>query len=53
LKEIVDLLKKISDTINENPSSAEKELYSAKCQRILTGNEKKKTVSKTRIMRRR
>jgi hypothetical protein len=43
----VNLLKKKSNKINENPSSAEKELYSAICQRISAGNEKKKTFGKT------
>jgi hypothetical protein len=43
----VNSLKKVSDTINENPSSAKKELYSAICQRLLAGNEKKKTVGIT------
>jgi hypothetical protein len=43
---MVNLLKK-NDKINENPSSAEKELYSAICQRILAGNDEKKTVGKT------
>jgi hypothetical protein len=41
------LLEKKSNTINENPTPAEKKLYSAICQRILAGNEKKKTVGKT------
>jgi hypothetical protein len=43
----VDLLKKKSDTINENPTPVEKNLYTAICQRILAGNEKKKTDGKT------
>ncbi len=34
--------------INENPSPAEKNVYTAICQVILAGNEKKKTDSKTR-----
>ncbi len=40
-------MKKKSNTINENPTPAEYELYSAKCQRISADNEKKKTVGKT------
>ncbi len=35
------------DTINQNLTPVEKEFYSAICQRILTGNEKKKTADKT------
>ncbi len=35
------------DTINENPTPAQMKLYSAICQRILAGNEKKKTDDKT------
>jgi hypothetical protein len=38
---------KFSNTINENPSSAEMELYSVICQRLLAGTETKKTVGKT------
>jgi hypothetical protein len=38
---------KKTNTINQNPTPAEKELYSAICQRTLAGNEKKKTVGKT------
>jgi hypothetical protein len=44
---MVDLLEKKPNTINQNPTHAEKELYSAICQRISAGNEKKKTVGKT------
>ena len=36
-----------NDTINENPTPAEKKLYSAVCKRISAGNEKKKTIGKT------
>ncbi len=43
----MDLFKKNSNTINENPTSAEKNLYTAICQRILAGNGKKKTDGKT------
>jgi hypothetical protein len=40
-------VEKKSDTINENPTPTEKELYSDMCQRISAGNEKKTTVGKT------
>jgi hypothetical protein len=43
----MDLLKKTSSTINENPTPVEMKLYSAICQRILAGNEKKKNDGKT------
>jgi hypothetical protein len=42
----VDWLKNYN-TINENSTPAEKDLYNAICQRISAGNEKKKTVGKT------
>ncbi len=42
-----EFVEKNTDKINENLSSAEKELYSAIRQRISAGNEKKKTVGKT------
>ncbi len=38
---------KHSNTINENPTPAEKNLYTAICQRISADNEKKKTNGKT------
>ena len=41
------MLEKKPNTINQNPTHAEKELYSAICQRILAGNEKKKNDGKT------
>ncbi len=41
-------VEKASSTINENPTPVEMKLYSAICQRILAGNEKKKTDGKTR-----
>ncbi len=44
--------KKIFDTINQNPTPAEKEYYSAVCQRKLAGNEKRRLLAKQRIMRR-
>ncbi len=34
----MDLLKRKSDTINENLTPAEEELYSDICQKILAGN---------------
>ncbi len=43
----MDLLKEKSNTINENPTPAEKKLFSAIRQRILAVNEKKKTDSNT------
>jgi hypothetical protein len=43
----VDLLKKKSNAINENPTPAEKNLYTAICQRILAGKKKKKSDGKT------
>ncbi len=43
----MDLLKKKSNTVNENPTPAKKKLYSAICQRILAGNKMKKTDVKT------
>jgi hypothetical protein len=47
LKRDSGFFEKKSDTINQNPTCAEKELYSAVCQKILAGNQKKKTVGKT------
>jgi hypothetical protein len=41
------LFKKKLNTINQNPTPAEKKLYTSICQRISAGNEKKKTDRKT------